>query len=74
MFLIRNYSTYSSKCVSEKLKLLKANDDDNISDIVKKITLNVKTQATIYTDTNNLKDFTLEKAKQNYNECLLAFI
>ena len=62
------------KHVSEKLKLVEANDDDNISDLANNITLDVKTRSPKYTDTYHLKDFTFEKAKENCNESLLAFI
>ena len=60
------------KHVSEKLKLVEAND--NISDLANNITLDVKTQSPKYTDTYHLKYFTFEKAKENCNKSLLAFI
>ena len=53
------------KHVSEKLKLVEANDDDNISDLANNITLDVKTQSPKYTDTYHLKGCVQEPGKRH---------
>ena len=49
------------KHISERLKLIETNDDDDVSDHAQKIALYVKTLFPEYTDTYHFKDFALEK-------------
>jgi len=50
------------------------NDDHEITDLARRITFGAKARCPKHTDVYDLTEFTLEKAKENCNGILLAFI
>ena len=51
-----------------------ANDDHDIADLARRINFGAKARCPKHNDAYDLKDFTLEKAKENCNGILLTFI
>ena len=62
------------KHLPETLKLVEANDNDEVTELAKKITAEVKANSPKSVKTCNLGDFELEKVKESTNESLLYLI
>ena len=62
------------KHLPETLKLVEANDNDEVTELAKKITAEVKANSPKSVKTYNLGDFELEKVKESTNESLLYLI
>lgn len=62
------------KYLPETLKLVEANDNDEITEPAKKISAEIKTDYQKLGQNYHLRNFKLEKVKENTNESLLYFI
>ena len=62
------------KYLPETLKLVEGNDNDEVTELAKKITAEVKANSLKSAKTYNLADFKLEKVKESANESLLCLI
>ena len=62
------------KHLPETLKLVEANDNDEVTELAKKITAEVKENSPKSVKTCNLGDFKLENVKESTNESLLYLI